>query len=74
MHGECLTRLARYEEAEVALLDAQVVLEKYYNADGQFVIDVLTLLGRLYERWQMPEKAAKYRAMVAERKGGNNEG
>jgi len=56
--GAALTALARYDEAEPLLLDAQRVLRDIAGAQGQEARATRARLVALYEGWSRPEKAA----------------
>ncbi len=59
--GACLTGLERYEEAERNLLSAHAVLSAggYLPKAGE----AASRLSDLYDAWQKPESAAKWRAL-----------
>jgi len=67
--GGVLTRLARYDEAEPLLVDAQRILKDASapGEEGQEARANLTRLVALYEAWGRPEQAARYRALVGPR-------
>jgi tetratricopeptide (TPR) repeat protein len=56
--GEALTGLARYDEAEVFLLEAQRVLRDVPGAQGQEAQATRTRLASLYKAWGRPERTA----------------
>ncbi len=56
LHGECLTRLRRYGEAEAALLQAYDLL-----GDTRAARQTADLLARLYEDWDRPQDATAWR-------------
>ena len=60
--GAALMALARYDEAEVLLLNAQRVLKDIPGAQEQEARATRSRLVALYEAWGRPEKAAVYRA------------
>ena len=53
--GDCLTLTGAFEEAERVLLEAYQMLLPRGESDA-FVMDAAESLGRLYERWGVPEK------------------
>ncbi|UCC32654.1 MAG: tetratricopeptide repeat protein [Phycisphaerales bacterium] len=62
--GDCLTKMQRYEEAEGVLLEAHRVLEPALGDSHDRTTKVVEFLAALYEAWDKPDKAAKYRAML----------
>lgn len=71
LHGECLTQLGRYEEAEPLLLGAYPVLKVSKGDDHLRTVEAIHRLIDLYDKWGKPEKAAEYRALLAEATGGD---
>lgn len=64
--GDCLTRMARYAEAEEQLLEAHRVLDATVGADHMRTIRAVRALVDLYEAWGKPEKATRWRAKLPE--------
>jgi hypothetical protein len=62
--GACLTALRRYDEAEPLLRDSYRVLKTSPSVLPGQRKEAVTRLARLYEAWQKPEEAAKWRAEV----------
>ena len=62
-HGQCLIRLARYEEAERCLLESLATLKAALGENHGRTQSVLTSLVDLYEAWEKPDKAVEYRTM-----------
>ena len=63
--GATLAALARYDEAEAVLLDAQRDLKAVPEPRDREVKTNLTRLVALYEAWGRPNKAATYRALLS---------
>ncbi|MFN0134432.1 MAG: tetratricopeptide repeat protein [Phycisphaerales bacterium] len=61
--GSTLTSLGRYEQAEPKLLEARALLEAWPNDDRGVKADNANMLVRLYEAWNKPDEAAKWKAM-----------
>ena len=64
--GNCLISLDRFEEAEVALLEAHEIMTAWFGEynDSQIGAVLREIVG-LYEDWDRPEQAAAYRARLA---------
>lgn len=60
-HGDCLVDMKRYEDAEKELLASLPVLEAKFGAEHARVAKAKGRLVRLYEAWERPDDAAKYR-------------
>ncbi len=60
-HGGCLTALGRYEQAEPLLLASYAGLKKKLGADHAHTRQALDKLIALYERWDRPDEAARWR-------------
>ncbi len=58
--GECLTKLARFEEAETDLLASQKALLKTFKPDHARIEKSRSRLATLYDAWGKPDKAAAY--------------
>ncbi|MBT8484746.1 MAG: tetratricopeptide repeat protein [Phycisphaerales bacterium] len=63
--GWCLAEQGRYSEAEPLLLDALETFRTTFDPAHPRTIDTLRSVARLYERWQRPEQAAEYEAVLA---------
>ena len=61
--GECLTIQERYNEAEPLLVESHESLRNSQGATNPRTRLALQRLVELYEKWQEPDLAAKYRAM-----------
>jgi tetratricopeptide (TPR) repeat protein len=61
-HGGCLCDLRRFDEAEAALLAAHDMLARALQRSDYRVQRTLDELVALYEEWQRPEEAARWRA------------
>jgi serine/threonine protein kinase/Tfp pilus assembly protein PilF len=62
--GACLTALARYDEAEPLLVNANAALKDVAGQQGREATATRDRLVALYEAWARPEKAAAYRSGV----------
>jgi serine/threonine-protein kinase len=62
--GNCLTARKRYEEAEPLLLGGYEAMRKQFSVDDRKTRGALEDVGRLYDAWGRPEKAAEYRALL----------
>ena len=60
--GECLTKLGRFGDAEPLLLSSADTLEEKLGENHARTLQALEAIGKLYEAWQKPDKAAPYRA------------
>jgi hypothetical protein len=67
--GACLTEVGRYERAEELLLAAYPVLRQVMGEQNMRTELAVRRLVKLYEAWGKPEKAAEYRALLAELEG-----
>ena len=63
-----LKALERYQEAEVAYLEAYALLEAQFGPDHSRTIRVPEHLVKLYEAWEKSDKAAEWRAKLPEPK------
>lgn len=61
-YGDTLARLGRFDDAEAELLPSYEALE---GRGGRRERQALLALVRLYERWERPEDAARFRQRVA---------
>ena len=66
----CLVELGRYEEAEPLLLEAYPRLRLEHPDRAE---DTIRYLVKLYDAWGMPEKAAEWRAKLAEEEESNEQ-
>ncbi len=64
--GQCLTKLARYDEAEPLLLDSYANFEARRSLNHPMTRRALGRLIELYEVWGRPEFAAQYQAVFDE--------
>jgi serine/threonine protein kinase/tetratricopeptide (TPR) repeat protein len=67
VHGTCLLELGRYKEAETELVEAYRVLSAAISETHPRTLDAARNLAELYEKMGNLEKAAEYRAMLAEK-------
>lgn len=61
-HGDCLTSMKRFADAETALLRTHPILEKTFSEKGARTTKSAGRLVRLYEAWGKPEQAAAWQA------------
>jgi non-specific serine/threonine protein kinase/serine/threonine-protein kinase len=67
LHGRSLTGLKRFEDAEQNLLKGYDILKAARRAaDHQLTSDAVRALVDLYDAWDRPEDAARFRAMLPE--------
>jgi eukaryotic-like serine/threonine-protein kinase len=59
--GECLTAQKRYPEAETLLLDDYNTLKSKFGEHDVRLKRIAQLLAELYDAWDKPEQAARYR-------------
>ncbi|TWT45904.1 Serine/threonine-protein kinase PrkC [Phycisphaerae bacterium RAS1] len=59
--GACLADLKRFEEAERLLLDGHAVLASSLGWQSGYVRGFFERIGRMYDEWPQPEKAARWR-------------
>ena len=64
--GACLTGLGKYGEAEPYLLRGYPIIAKDKGSDHRRTIEAIQRVINLYEAWNKPDKAAKYRAILHE--------
>lgn len=62
--GRLRIQLTRYAEAEAALLESHQILEASLGETHANTIGMIRSLADLYDTWDKPEQAAKYRALV----------
>ena len=62
--GKCLVALKRFKEAETQLLFCYNGSNELNGMKHPMTTGALSLLTRLYELWDKPEKAARYRALM----------
>ncbi|MFN0057149.1 MAG: protein kinase domain-containing protein [Planctomycetota bacterium] len=65
LHGAALTMVAKFAEAEAALLRALAIQARDLAPDHQRTKHTLHRLIKLYEDWQRPDEAEKYRQRLA---------
>jgi tetratricopeptide (TPR) repeat protein len=65
-HGACLVELGRYEEAEEPLLASYHGLHAVPGQVMEERKEVLQCLVKLYEAWDKPKEAARYRGLLAD--------
>ena len=63
----CLITLGRFEEAEPLLLNCYSVLEKARTLSSPITQAALLQLVELYEAWDKPEEAARWREKLPEK-------
>ncbi len=63
--GECLTELGQLEEAEPILLASLEKMKKTFGLNHRRTDQALQRTAKLYESWNNPGKATKYRAMLS---------
>ncbi|MHC4137879.1 MAG: tetratricopeptide repeat protein, partial [Planctomycetota bacterium] len=63
-HGQCLTKLERFEEAETALLEAHEMLAATLGPEHQFTVKWIQPLVELYDAWGKRDSAAKWQAKL----------
>lgn len=62
--GVALTGVGQFEQAEARLMDAYQVLAREFGPAYRYTRAALRHLADLYERWNRPEQAARYRALL----------
>ncbi len=65
-HGRALAALERLGEAESVLLEAHRILAAALSNDHDQTTRVVGYLADLYDAWDKPDKAAEWRAKLAE--------
>jgi hypothetical protein len=65
-HGVCLARMARYAEAEPALLRARSILEKTFGAGHERTRQAERDLADLRDAWARPSEAVRWRRAGAQ--------
>ena len=63
--GALLTTMQRFEEAETVLLDSHEKLRARFSPEDRNVAAAARRLVQLYEAWNRPEQAERYRQAVA---------
>ena len=58
--GDCLTRMQRYDEAEIYLLESHDELATIQESDHEHMVHARERLQRLYLAWGRPEAAQAY--------------
>jgi hypothetical protein len=72
--GEFLTTQARFPEAESFLLASYESLKKSQAENSPRVKLALQRLANLYEAWNQPDEAARYRSIMPAVQGGRQTG
>ncbi len=65
-HGRALAALQRFDDAESTLLEAHGILQTALGDEHEHTKRVVGYLADLYDAWGKPEKAAEWRAKLAE--------
>ncbi len=63
-HGNCLTKMKKFDQAEPLLLDALSRSRASLGEDHPRVQSVITDIIALYDSWGKPAQAAEYRALL----------
>ena len=63
---DLLVQLGTHEEAEPLALECYALNVKVYGNEHQETIDAINLLIHIYDAWDKPEEAKKYREMLPE--------
>ena len=66
VYAAFLTDVARYEQAEALLLSAYPVLRDTLGSENVRTKRSLNHLVELYEAWEKPDEAARFRALLPE--------
>ena len=69
-HGRALAALERFDDAESALLEAHGILQTALGDEHGQTKRVVGYLADLYDAWGKPEKAAEWRAKLAQTEDG----
>ena len=69
-HGRALAALERFDDAESALLEAHGILQTALGDEHGQTKRVVGYLADLYDAWGKPQKAAEWRAKLAETEEG----
>jgi len=72
MRGECLARLARYEEAEDHLLKGYSGLKTNLGDNHWRTQNTIDIIVIMYEVWKKPDKAAEWKKLLMKEKGGKD--
>lgn len=64
--GACLTGQGKYDEAEQHLLHGYPIIAKDRGPGHRRTIEAIQRVINLYEAWNKPDKAAKYRAILSD--------
>ncbi len=70
-HGRALAALERFDDAESALLEAHGILQTALGDEHEQTKRVVGYLADLYDAWGKPDKAADWRAKLAETEEGS---
>lgn len=65
-YGLCLTEMKRYHDAEDRLLPAYQGLRSVFGQSDPHTLTAAERLVELYERWGKSDRAAEYRALLAQ--------
>jgi len=61
-YGDCLVQLERYDDAEAVLTESHRKLEKTFGQDDSRTSKITGQLVTLYDAWERPDAAARWRA------------
>ena len=64
MYGQCLLRLERWEDTEAALLESVELQGGPESTMTGNLRNVMLTLAKLYEEWERPEEARRWRELV----------
>lgn len=64
--GECLTTEKRYAEAEPLLSESYAILKTVQGEQSPLTLDAARRLVALYQSWDKPEEAARYKSAFAD--------
>jgi tetratricopeptide (TPR) repeat protein len=68
--GGCLTYQGRFAEAEPLLLRSAPVIQKARGQGDLYVLNAVRRVVELYDAWEKPDEAAKYRGLLSELRNG----
>ena len=72
-YANCLLNVQKYEMTEPLVLKCIELNRSVYGQNHVDTTDAIELAVNLYEAWEKPDKAAKYRAMLSTKKGSSSE-